>query len=77
MSLKGLVNLPGVGSPGEVFVTPGGDDGEVLVVHKEGKVVLYDVLEKDILHTWYTNTGERVVTAQAAGGEHEKVNINF
>jgi len=72
MSLKGLVNLPGVGSPGEVFVTPGGDDGEVLVVHKEGKVVLYDVLEKDILHTWYTNTGEKVVTAQAAGGEHEK-----
>lgn len=71
--LKSVVNIPGVGGGGEMFVAAGDEDNTVMIGHKDGKVALYDVEERAIQHTWYTPTGEKVVDCQAGWGVEEKV----
>ena len=45
--------LPGVGGSGHVEVVAGGKKDEV-IVNQKGKIVLYNLEEKEVIHTWYT-----------------------
>jgi len=71
--LKSLLNIPGVGGGGEMFVSAGDEDNTVMIGSRDGKVALYDVQERAIQHTWFSATGERVGDCQAGWGVEDKV----
>jgi hypothetical protein len=65
MSVGQLLVLPGLAGRGPVEVREG-DGGGIVIVTRQDRVVVYNMEEKEVEHTWYVDSGGGEVRAAVA-----------